>query len=145
MVGCKPSSSARCFVNEPFQRRGRATVDQTSHLQLIDPQISIANSLLDFSLSWGLVLALIHTFLPTLSTVFSHLKLKFNMATMNHSVLYQNPVLATYQPTAPSTWTATFTSFLFQILSQITFSRVIILVLVGINIKNVPFIWHVCI
>jgi hypothetical protein len=68
------------------------------------------------------------------------------MSNTNDSIPYQAPVLDIYHTSDPTiSWFSAFGSILLQLLSQITISRVIILVLVLGNIKNVPFIWHVSI
>lgn len=42
------------------------------------------------------------------------------------------------------TWLSLCGDIMLQMLSQITITRVIILVLLLGNVKNIPLIWHVC-
>lgn len=74
---------------------------------------------------------------------------------MNNSIPYQVPMMGNPYHTPSNadnistSWLSILTPIILntlsQIVSQITLTRVIILILVLGNIKNVPFIWHVCI
>jgi hypothetical protein len=70
------------------------------------------------------------------------------MSDLNNSVVYQAPAVdySGFQASTPSQVSGSVSSgILYQLLSLITIWRVILLLLVLGNVKNIPLIWHVSI